>query len=411
MSWEPSGATGYRWISTVLELPVAVSRFTMAATQVGQSWVLIQDVVLSRKTDAQAPVILGAATSGFQYLFNVRRMAPEGTWSATWRDPDEDLALTMTVPAGTAETAILADAEPELKPNHPDTLQYVLLRRKRADDAEKDLDSTFITVSEPHRGNARVTGVDRLKPAEGNAPENAVGVAVHRGTETDLVHSSLDPNAQCQWATPIGVLSVSGTFAVVTVDGQGVRRACLVEGTSADIGNFHVTAPASPQGRIESVDHTTNAVVLDQPLDAPEAWIGRVVICGNDLNQTSYTVVTAENRDGHAVLGFGTTLMLVQMGLVKGVDADAATLTLDKLERVDGKQHQGRWIHNENRSLAFRITDCKGNAFTVDAADTDLDAAFADADGDGQTRFWISDIGPGDQWKLAGVTVVDRMAQ
>jgi hypothetical protein len=122
-------------------------------------------------------------------------------------------------------------------------------------------------------------------------------------------------------------------------------------------------------------------------------------------------VVTAENRDGHAVLGFGTTLMLVQMGLVKGVDADAATLTLDKLERVDGKQHQGRWIHNENRSLAFRITDCKGNAFTVDAADTDLDAAFADADGDGQTRFWISDIGPGDQWKLAGVTVVDRMAQ
>ncbi len=341
-------------------------------------------------------------------------MSPDGAWSATWRDPETDLALTMFMPERSAGEIILADAEAELKPSHPPTLQYVLARNSLpADESEaSDLSSTYITVSEPHQGPARVQGVRRLGAL--TAVEHAVGLAIrHAGDGSgsrgeDLIHSSLDASAACAWDAGDAELSATGEFAVVTLADGEVARACLVNGTELRCGDFVLRTPPSPAGLVVSVDHEANEIVLDGELPVPEAYLDRVMILGNELQRTSYTIVDVAVADGQTTVGFGDTLMLVQMGYVEATDDAAGTLTLAKLGRVDGGQHQGRWLYNEDRSVGLRIVARAGSAFTVEGAENPLDEVFADLDGDGRRQFWVSDIGPGDTWRVPTVTYVER---
>ncbi len=408
MRWEPSGTVGFRWISEVFELDEPATEFAMTANEVGQSYVLVSNVSVSDDVNATHPRSVDVRTSGFQYLFHPRRMSPEGPWSATWRDPEEDLALTMFMPQRSAGEIILADAEPELQPGAPETLQYLLARNAiPADEPDRsDLASTYVSVSEPHRGPARVHQVRRLDAAQ--AVEHAVGLVVERAGARDLIHSSLDPEAECTWDAGDAQLAATGEFALVTLADGVLQRACLVNGTRLACGAFTLTGPPSPAGRVVSVDHDANRIVLDGELPVPDAYLGRVMILGNELQQTSYTIVGVEVGDGRTTIDLGDTLMLVQMGYVEETDDAASTLRLAKLGRVDGGRHQGRWLYNEDRSTGLRISSVSGNVFTVEGAQASLDETFADLDGDGRRQFWVSDIGPGDTWRVPTVTFVER---
>ncbi|MBD3292287.1 MAG: hypothetical protein GF393_05145, partial [Armatimonadia bacterium] len=270
MTWEPSGAEGSRWISQVFEIDEPATEVAITANEVGQPWALILDAAITEDLQSEQPRVFDPRSSGFQYLFNVRRMQPEGAYSATWRDPDEDLALTMWMPEETADEVILCDAEAELKPDHPDTLQYVLARNEAPlEDTEGELSSQYITVSEPHRGEALVQSVRRMEAIE--AAEHAAGVAVRHADGTDLIHSAPGGDAEAAWSDDAGDLNATGEFAMATVDDDGVSRACLVNGTSLRCGEFELTAEASPAGRVLSVDHGTNTIVLDGELPIPEA--------------------------------------------------------------------------------------------------------------------------------------------
>ncbi|MGI5818046.1 MAG: heparinase II/III domain-containing protein [Armatimonadota bacterium] len=408
MGWESSGAVGPRWISQVFEIDAPAREIAITANEVGQPWALIVDAAITDNVHAEQPRLVNPRTSGFQYLFNVRRMQPDGTWSATWRDPDEDLALTMWMPGECAGEVILADAEAELKPRHPDTLQYVLARNELPEESGgSDLASTYIAVAEPHRGDAKVRTVERMEAVE--AAEHATAVTVRRAGAEDLIHSAVESDADCVWRDGEREFAATGEFALVTLEGDEVSRACLINGTRLRVGAFELTAGASPTGQVLGVDHETNTIVLDGALPVPEAAIDRVLLTGNELHQTSYTIVEAEVADGRTTLGFGDTLMLVQMGPVLATDDAAGTVTLDKLGRVDGRDHQGRWLLNEDMSTWLRITQCRGNVFTVEGADRPLDEIFTDVDGDGRRQFWVSDIGPGDTWRLPAVTFVERV--
>jgi len=408
MKWEASGAVGSRWISEIFDLDKPADEFSMMVTALGQSYALVHDSVLTTDVEAKAPRMADIRTSGFQYLFNVRRMKPEGAWSATWRKPDEDLSLTMTMPAGCADEVILADAEAELKPRHPDTLQYVLGRNvlDQQADEEESLYSAFISVSEPHLGEAAITSVDRLTPVE--AGERTVGISVGYDDLQDLIHSSLDPAEQCTWQAGDKELAATAEFAMVTLDATGVMRACLVNGTELRCGDFELQAEPSPSGKVLSVDHERNTITIDVELGLPEAYIDRVIVLGNELQQTSYTIVRASVGDGSTTLEFGDTLFLIQMGYVEEIDSDNSVLKLAKLGRVDGRQHQGRWLYNEDKSVGLRIVKCSGNAFTVEGVEGDLNEIFADLDGDGRRLYWVSDIGPGDSYRIPTITYVER---
>jgi len=132
------------------------------------------------------------------------------------------------------------------------------------------------------------------------------------------------------------------------------------------------------------------------------------MILGNELQQTSYTIVGASSTGGQTTLDFGDTLFIVQMGGVESVDNAAKTVKLQHLERVDGQLHTGRWLYNEDKSQGFRIAKIGGGTATLEAGEVDLDTVFTDIDGDGRRQFWISDIGPGDTYRIPNRIFVER---
>ncbi len=409
---EPSGTVGTRWVSTILDLPNEAETLTVRSVTAGQSYILISSLALTTDLEAEGPSVRDISAAGFQYLFNIRRMAPADQWSATWRDPDEDIALTMTMPGGCANEIILADAEPELKPGHPDTLQYVLGRNTLGDGAAPDdgLLSTYIAVAEPHRGEAKVSAVNRL--AADGAPDTSAAVEVVRAGERDLIHSAIDVAATHSWTGADRSFEVTGEFALVTLDEAGVSRAMLVGGTSLRCGDFELTADPMPEAVVAAIDHEANTITLDVEIPSPDAWLGRVVVLGNDPHSTSYTIREIAVADGRTTIGFGDVLMLVGMGNATEVDPDAGTVTTDTqmtgYGRVDGGIHTGRWLYNEDRSEGFRIAAFTGSIFTLEDIEGDLDAIFTDADGDGRIQFWISDIGPGNWCRMVNVVHVRR---
>ncbi len=115
---------------------------------------------------------------------------------------------------------------------------------------------------------------------------------------------------------------------------------------------------------------------------------------------------------GRTTLQFGDVLFLVGMGKATEVDNEAHTVATDTqltgYGRVDGGKHAGRWLYNENKSAGFRIEAFGGGKFELGGVEGDLDAIFADFDGDGRRQFWISDIGPGDDFRIPAVTYVKR---
>jgi len=408
VTWEPSGAKGFRWVSAILDLPAPSDELTMRAAQIGQSWVLIKDAALSTNLATASPRAVDLRTSGFQYLFNVRRMRPGGAWSATWRDAAQDLALTMTMPAGAAQEVILADAEPELKPGHPDTLQYVLARNVLGAEVRKGgLRSAFVAVAEPHRGAPAVKSVDRMAPLE--VDEDAVGVIVRRDGAEDLIHSSLDAARPCRWRAAGAEFAATAEFALVSVDQNGVKRACLLNGSDLRWGDFELHAAPSPAGKVTRVDYKRNTVTIDVVLAMPEAYADRVLIVSNDLRQTSYTIEKAVVGDGETTLHLGDVSFLVQMGYVEEVDAVYHVVKLGKIGRVDGGFHEGRWLCNEDKSVAMRIVKRRGKAYTLEGFGRDLDGIFADPDGDGRRLYWVSDIGVGDDARIPAVATVERL--
>jgi hypothetical protein len=370
--FEPGGVRGTRWTSQILDLPEAASEAVLKATEIGQTYIQIDEVVFTTDLDRDEPRFAGGETSGFQGLYNVRRMSPEGEWSATWTKPDEDLALTMTMPAGCAGEVIVADASPELQPGNPDVIQYVLGRNLLPEGRSgDDLLSKYVAVIEPHRGQAKVASIEHLSGA-GVIPET-VCVAVHRGKETDLAYSSLSPTETGEWQWAGETLTVAAEFALLTLDDEGVRRAVVA---------------------------------------APGALRDDVVILGNELHQTSYMIEEATSAEGRARLSFGDVIFVIGMGAVAATDAEAGTVTSDRdlagYGRVDGGRHAGRWLYNEDKSRGFRIASVAGTLLTLEGAGEDLDAVFTDVDGDGRRLYWISDIGPGDTCRIPTATHYER---
>jgi hypothetical protein len=406
--WEPSGQVGYRWVTQIFDLKQPADKVTLTAKQVGQSYILLEGITVTTDLQGAEPRVWDPSSSGFQYLFNVRRMKPQTAWSATWRDPEKNLALTMTMPEQSAGEIILADAEPELKPNHPKTLQYVLARN--ATENEEDLQSTFVTVSEPHVGPAQVKSVRRLQTAQ--TMPATVGLEVMLAQGRHLIHSSLNPGELVTWQDGKTPLRVAAEFALLRFDGEGLRSAYLVNGTQLQYGEFSMKAAPSPEGHVLAVDHARNTITIDTALKSPEAFADRVAILGNELHQTSYTIKQATLKDGQTELSLGDVLCLVGMGKVTAVDQKAATVTTDTTltgyGRVDGGQHQGRWLYNEDKSQGFPIASFGGGVFKLENVTGDLETIFGDKDGDGLRRFWISDIGPGDTFRLPATTYVER---
>ncbi|MFO7947536.1 MAG: hypothetical protein R6V19_12065, partial [Armatimonadota bacterium] len=402
--WGPDDGQSL-WLSETFEGVGDADELIITAEKVQQPWALITQAGITTDLEMARPQFYDVRTSGYQYLFDIRRGHPDSGWSATWRDPESDLALTMTAPTGSMEEVILAKAEAELKPRHPDTLDYVLGRNVLSD-GDGELASDYIVAAEPHRGEPSIRKVERLEVSD--AARNAVGVAVRCQEFTDYIHSATDASGAATWNVGDNTFSVTGEYALVRVDGRGVRSIKTINCTRVQFGELAVEMDAPPAGKVLSVDHDANTITIDTTLQQPQQFIDRVAILGNEMQQTSYTIKSIEAADGKTTLGFGDVLCLVQMGPVEEINGDEHSVKLGKLGRVDGRNHEGRWLYNEDRSVGLRIAECRGDVFLLESYDHDLNEVFQDFDGDGRVTYWVSDIGPGDDCTLPSTASIER---
>ncbi|MFO7945949.1 MAG: hypothetical protein R6V19_03960, partial [Armatimonadota bacterium] len=266
---EPAGKRGFRWISTEIEVPKEAGGVTITADHVGQKYVQLRNVVISPETTVEAPTVVGTNTSGFEFLYDVQRMKPEGEWSATFTHPEDNVAVTMRMPDGCAEEVITALTEPPLQPGNPDTIRYVLGHNVREHNSDEPLFRNYIATVEPHHSDAQIQHVRHM--ACGDANPETVGLIVKRDGATDYIHNALSPDERCRWEGAPETLEAAAEFAMVTVDDRGVQRACVVNGTLLKYGDFALRPSPSPAGQVLGVDPKANEIVIDMALPVPEA--------------------------------------------------------------------------------------------------------------------------------------------
>lgn len=365
------------------------------------NWSLMQQA----GTLAGAMVAFGAKDapepdSGFQYLFNVQRGAPGGSFTSEWKSSQDDTALRMTLLQPPAEV-IAADCEPELAPGNPREMKY-LIARHAGPVEETNLESTFTAVIEPVKGKNRVHTAEALLPVEPTPGFTGARVTVldDMGTpRTDCLLSALDTTRTVRFSDG---LQFAGRFGVASED-----TLFLVDGTLLQLGERRIEAkPAT--AKITALDEKKNEITLDASF-APQVVLGKVVTLSNALHSTSYTVVSATNRGGKTVLSFGDVLPTIARGqVVKADAAKGALVTSTRLSgqsRVDGGQFQGRWLTNTARSFYRQI-----RAFDADTGTFQVEGDLP-SQGFPDSFFFIVDFGVGDMVAIPSIQSVQQVQE
>jgi len=162
------------------------------------------------------------------------------------------------------------------------------------------------------------------------------------------------------------------------------------------------------------VDHQANTITLDRPLANPDTFRDTALILGNERHSTSYMVVGAEVRDGQTIISLGDVLCLVGMGAVQDFAPEGVLVAdrrFDTYGRTEHDRHAGRWVYNEDQTQCFRLAAIEqAQRLKLEGVTGDLSQVFTDADGDGRRVYWLSDLGPGDTWRLPSVTWLRRQA-
>ncbi|MGE5532328.1 MAG: heparinase II/III family protein, partial [Bacteroidota bacterium] len=399
----------YEWMSQTVELTEPVETLRVVSKSTDNKYILLNRLALTTDLQATEATAGESVSSGFQGLWNVQRMKPEGGWATSWTQPEKKVTVTMTMPAGCAQEIIVADGEPEAQPGNPRTIKYALARNTGK--PGEALLSNYVSVVEPHVGAANVKSVTRLE-GEKASPET-VGVRVEREGATDLVHSALEGEESVQWKQTALPFAAAAEFATVTVDEQGVQRAMIVNGTALRYGDFRLEVAPAPEGKVVSVDFVGNMVTLDVALPGVDSYVGREIIFSNPEHQTSFTIASAKVVGGKTMIGFGDILSIAGMAFAAGSDSKGGTVDTTTPIAGYGKtfsgRHQGRWLYNDDKSQGLRIKSCGGTHFALDSEGKDLAAIYKDLDGDGRNYLWISDIGPGDSFRIPSTTYVQRV--
>ncbi|MFW6039179.1 MAG: hypothetical protein ACOC9P_01735 [bacterium] len=336
-------------------------------------------------------------TSGFQYLTNVHRAAaPDEPWGATWREGEEALRMTF-LPEEDDREIVFADGEPEMKPEHPETLPYLLAFRGEPG-GEQELASTFAAVVEPFRGSATVAHAERLEASGAGMP---AALRLHtREDESITVLSNRDVDGELV----AGEMRLDGQLALLRLRDGEAEAALLINVRELNAAGWTVESAGPLRGRVAGVDYERNTITLDRRLAHAQACVGQVVTLGNDRHHTTYEIEKVTQAEGGTVLHFGRTPMLVGTFEISEVEEGGRRLVLETefiqwRVQVDGGAHGGRRLLHADYSGETMIASRDQDSFVLAEADGTWEA--------GETA-WIGDVGPGDQWRIPSVTVIER---
>jgi len=340
--------------------------------------------------------------SGYYYLRNAQYGKPAGAWRAAWQQPDGN-GLRLWMLDGSCQEVVVADCEPEFRPDAPKEIKYLLARNRGT-----NLASTFAGVIEPYLRRPLIDSVERLGIAECDSPGDVVALRVKLGRRTDEIVNAL---GGCGCRLEDG-LRAEAEFAAVSFDHAGLTFAVIANGRALSHHGVAITCGGPIERHIAAIDYARNEIALDGPLPAGAALIGSVATIGDANRSTNYTIRSIRQETDRAVLGFGDESPLIGLGIVGEINARQGTLaTPTDLWGYGGKfkalSMPGMALLNEAKTAAFPIVAHEGHTFTV-ANRRGLRAAMVDADGDGRAMFHVCDFKVGDTVRIPANVSVTR---
>ena len=320
--------------------------------------------------------------SAFMYLFNVQTATLPGHGTASWQLKRQVALRTHLI--GADERVYICDGKPQQNTKTtPETVKF-LLRRRTGD----DLESTFVTVFEPYKGNPVLRSVTRL-PGD----ESVVALRIVRADGgVDYYLNALDETKTHKVGADITFQAQS---AVISLDAQRrVIRAHLTNGGFVTFGEFVLRAGPPCTARIAALDYRAGSIVLDQPVLKDRAVQGRWVVVSNERHSTMYRIdeVVAKNA-------FSIRTQDTRCGRLLPVayDAEANRITTSNFSYFT---RPGMYIADEDYRILGQIASVEDRAVVLDPATPVALDRLPDADQDGRSRLWVLDFAPGDTVKI-----------
>jgi hypothetical protein len=270
--------------------------------------------------------------NGLGFLMHPRRGTADGPWSATWRLPDGENRLRMAVLAEEGDEVVNAWA-PGIYPTNPKSEHVMVRRRSRGE----PLNSTFVSVREPHAGSPTVGRISRL-----SAPDGVVAVEVSR--DGDKVDRFVYAGTPAREAT-VGSIELDGRFGRLTTDNGSTVQAHLV-GRLLATQDFAVALPVGERsGTIVRVDYETNRVTVGADLPTDGRLDNQIVTFSSPAytRNTAYTINGVHRDDrGMSVIDLGTQRTVLGLGTLD-VDPPSQTemTSLTQHDYVLGLTRQG----------------------------------------------------------------------
>ena len=291
------------------------------------------------------------AGSGFQHLFNVRRLE-SGQGAGQWVHQNvKNARLRIRVLDQPGQELMLCDAR--VSPvKHPQILRYLIARTKG-----ENLSSRFVSVIEPYRDTPMIKSAART--SDGVRIERADGL-------TDLI--------------------TFGGTSVRTLDRDGTVRREFSAGGAWLLGVVEHVEPAKSIVRVR----LTTSAQFD-----PAKLAGRLLQFRNTIRQTSHPVISAQ-RDGEML-----TLSLKDDLLVgKGrIDAADGSLLTTRIAMTLAPLYRGTMLCDAAFRPVRRVVNVSGGKITLNG---EADRQLVGKD------VWFVNVGMGDELSVPQVTWSER---
>ena len=335
----------------------------------------------------RSPAWIPPPGNGLGFMMHPRRGTSEGPWSATWRLPDGQSRLRMTVLPEGADEIINAWA-PGIYPPRPKA-EHVIVRR-RSDGGP--LQSTFLTLREPFEGSPTIERAERLATTDG-----ASALAVHhRDGQTDRFVYAGTPAR----AVSAGEITLDGCFGLLrAADGRPLGAHLIGKSMRSPGFGIELARPGYT-GKVVRVDYEKNWVYVDEALPTDGRLDHQVVAYANPAytRNTAYTIHRVFQDGDLSVIDLGTQRTVLGQGTLdsdppSGTEMTSATqhdyargLTRQGVRFFDGKMLRSVDGEHETRIVRARY----GQPFELTVEST---AGFEAGD-----TFHYLDLYPGDNF-------------
>ena len=331
--------------------------------------------------------------SAFQWLFNVQEAKLDGVGSASWHlnrpeklwpdRPRKGVVLRAHL-VGRNETVFACDGVPQRRKTWPETIKFLIRRRKG-----EDLESIFVTVFEPYKKTPFITSVKVLPTVEGE-DDLPVALEIACGEKKQIVFSRLEKqrdNASVLKLDNNVIIDARAAVLEQTTGGLFAQTYLLDNGGSRGLRLPSSAAPVA-RATVKSVDYEKGEVTLTRPIVPNTPPAGAVAIVESASHANAIPV---------AKILSGTTF---------AVGDDDLSAGLVHVQEVKGRQFRflprfvyfiepGMTVVNESGRVVGRVQSVDEGWITLYKKPPALQD-FPDRNQDGRCSCRIVVVGPGD---------------